>query len=138
MILIIIMNISLRFQSRQLMISVGNSYKANGSTVTPHKEAPGDPGQDTPLCKISKCSELTMCWTEKQVMYHSAAGKPKSSESSLKLKQFCKSTRHMQQLSSCALTLKINDCDRKLMEEMQCIVRSFVYKFKSIKNLKAQ
>lgn len=78
-----------------------------------HKEALGDMGKDMLFCKISKCFELTMSWNKKKVMYHSALGKPKSSESSLKLKQFCKSTQYMQQLSLCAFKLKINGCNFK-------------------------
>lgn len=69
-------------------------------------------------CSAKSVSAL--CWQcpgiknkKKEVMCHSASGKPKSSESSLKLKQFCKSTQYMQQLSLCAFKLKINGCNFK-------------------------
>lgn len=92
-------------------------------------------------CRSTK-SGSALSWPgagiKKEVMCHSAAGTPRGSESSLKQKQFYKSSQHMQQLSSCALKLKIIDGDRKPMEQTQDIVCRFLDKSRSIKNLKAQ
>lgn len=103
------------------MISSAKSSNAKWgfkwSTVALHKEAPGETGENTLLHKISKDfradNVLEFKKKKKKRSCITAAGTPKGSEPSLKLKQFYKSTQHMHQLSSCALKWKINDDDRK-------------------------
>ena len=93
--ILVIISISLKFQSKQLRTSLGNPLKPNGilNGAAWHciRKHLGDMGGDTLFWKISKCLSWSCAGLKRRSCIHLLqAGKHESSEASLKLKQFCK------------------------------------------------